>query len=110
MASFSKFDVILVRFPFSDLSGSKVRPAVVVHGPHPSQDVIAVPLTSRVSGLLPGEFSVLSWKAAGLNVPTAVKRGLFTLHSSLIVKRVGCFDRSDAKQLDQALRAWLLLV
>ncbi|NEQ25078.1 MAG: MazF family transcriptional regulator, partial [Microcoleus sp. SIO2G3] len=29
MPSYSKHDVILVRYPFSDLSSSKVRPAVV---------------------------------------------------------------------------------
>ena len=30
MPSYSKYDVILVRYPFSDLSSSKVRPAVTV--------------------------------------------------------------------------------
>lgn len=42
--------------PFSNLSGSKIRPAVVVSASHPSQDVFIVPLTSRVSPLLVGEF------------------------------------------------------
>jgi hypothetical protein len=36
MPSYSKNDVILVRYPFSDLSVSKVRPAVVVNAPHVS--------------------------------------------------------------------------
>ncbi len=30
MPSFSKNEVILVRYPFSDLTSSKVRPAVIV--------------------------------------------------------------------------------
>ncbi len=34
MPSYLKNDVILVRYPFSDLSNSKVRPAVVVSAPH----------------------------------------------------------------------------
>ncbi len=29
MSSYSKNDIVLVRYPFSDLSSSKVRPAVV---------------------------------------------------------------------------------
>ena len=33
MANFSKNDVILVHYPFTDHSASKVRPAVVVHAP-----------------------------------------------------------------------------
>ncbi len=56
MPSYSKDEVILVRYPFSDLSASKVRPAIVVNAPHTSQDVIIVPLTSKVSPLLTGEF------------------------------------------------------
>ena len=42
MPSCSKNDIILVRYPFSDLSSSKVRPAVVVNAPHPSQDILIV--------------------------------------------------------------------
>lgn len=49
MPSYSKHDVILVRYPFSDLTGSKVRPAIVVGAPHTSQDLFIVPLTSRTA-------------------------------------------------------------
>jgi len=37
MPSFSKNDVVLVAYPFSDRSGGKVRPAVVVSGEHRRQ-------------------------------------------------------------------------
>ena len=78
MANSSKNDVILVRYPFSDLSSAKVRPAVVASAPHVSQDIFIVPLTSRTASLLAGEFVLADWTAAGLNVPTAVKRGSCT--------------------------------
>lgn len=107
MKSYSKNDVILVRYPFSDLSGSKVRPAVIVSAPHISQDVFIVPLTSNLTSLLPGEFVLTSWKAAKLNVPTAAKRGLYTLHQSLIVKTVGKLSDPDTKTLENSLRSWL---
>jgi mRNA interferase MazF len=71
MPSFSRHNLILVRYPFSNLSSSKVRPAVVVNGPHISQDIIVVPITSRLAGLLPGEFMLAEWRAAGLNIPSA---------------------------------------
>jgi predicted ATPase len=67
MKSFSKNNVILVRYPFSDLSGSKVRPAVIVSAPHVSQDIFIVPLTSNLATLLAGEFVLTDWKAAKLN-------------------------------------------
>jgi mRNA interferase MazF len=107
MASFSKNDVILVRYPFSDLSALKVRPAVVVNAPHVSHDLFIVPLTSRTASLLSGEFLLTEWKAAGLHVPTAVKRGLYTVHDTLIVKTVGRLTPLDAGQLEHSLREWL---
>lgn len=107
MPSYSKNDIILVRYPFSDLSGSKVRPAVVVSASHVSQDIFIVPLTSKTTSLLAGEFVLSDWVAAGLNVSTAVKRGLYTLHQSLVVITIGKLTDSDIEQLEQSLREWL---
>ena len=47
------------------------------------------------------------WSAAGLNVATAVKRGLYTVHSSLVVAVIGKLTDTDAKQLENSLRDWL---
>ena len=107
MPSYSKNEVILVRYPFSALSGVKVRPAIIVNAPHVSQDVFIVPLTSRTTSLLPGEFVLAEWAAAGLHVPSAVKRGLYTAHETLILKRVRQLTPPDAEQVDQSLRQWL---
>jgi mRNA interferase MazF len=107
MPHYSKNDVILVTYPFSDLSSAKVRPAVVVHAPHPSRDSLIVPLTSKVSALLPGEFALADWEAAGLNVQTAVKRGIYTAYPDLIVKAVGKLSEQDAQKVEAALRFWL---
>jgi len=67
MPSYSKYEIILVRYPFSDLSSSKVRPAVVVSAPHSSQDILITPLTSKTRSLLEGEFVLSEWAAEGLN-------------------------------------------
>jgi mRNA interferase MazF len=107
MPTYSKNEVVLVRYPFSNLSGSKVRPAVVVNAPHPSRDAFVVPLTSKVSALLKGEFTLADWNKAGLNVPSAVKRGLYTIHQTLIVKSVGRLSAADAADLENSLRDWL---
>jgi len=107
MGNCSKNDVVLVRYPFSDLAGSKVRPAVVVSAPHTSQDIFIVPLTSRITSLLPGELILADWSHSGLHVPTAVKRGLYTIHQSLIIKTLGQLSQPDIEHLEQALRNWL---
>ena len=88
MPNYSKNEVILLRYPFSNLSGSKVRPAIVVNASHISQDIIMVPITSKISPLLAGEFVIVDSSKAGLNVLSAVKRGLYTAHQSLVLKSI----------------------
>jgi mRNA interferase MazF len=44
-------DIVLIRFPFSELQSSKVRPAIVLSNDkynHRSEDFVAVPLTSNL--------------------------------------------------------------
>src|SRR2546423_2097531 len=86
MPSYSKGNVVLVSVPFSDLSDAKVRPAIVVSAAHKSQDLFVVPITSKTDSLLAGEFVINDWKGVGLNVVSAVKRGLFTIHQNLVIK------------------------
>jgi mRNA interferase MazF len=107
MPNFSKTEVVLVRYPFSDLTSSKVRPAVVVNAAHTSQDLFVVALTSKTNNLLAGEFVLSDWQKAGLNVETAVKRGIFTIKETLVKKRVGKLEDADVKQLENSLRTWL---
>jgi len=109
MPSYSKNEIVLVQYPFSDLSGSKVRPAVVINAPHLSQDIFIVPLTSKITSLLKGEFILTGWAAAGLNVETAVKRGIYTVKKSLVVAHIGKLTTPDVEQLEQSLREWLAL-
>lgn len=107
MPSFSKNEVLLVRYPFSDLTAAKIRPALVVNAPHVSDDYFIVPLTSRTDRLGAGEFVLADWQTAGLNLPSAVKRGLYTVHGSLVLKSVGHLSPRDAQQVEHSLRQWL---
>lgn len=106
MPSYLKNDIILVRYPFSDLSSSKVRPAVVISA-IPAQDIFITPLTSKTTPLREGEFVLSDWSVAGLNVQTAVKRGIYTAHQSLVIVRIGQLTVADADRLEQSLRIWL---
>jgi hypothetical protein len=67
------------------------------------KNLFIVPLTSRTMSLLLGEFLLIEWRAAGLNVPTVVKRGLYTVHETLIIKTVGRLLPLDADQLEGSL-------
>jgi mRNA interferase MazF len=107
MPNYSKSIIILVRYPFSDLSNAKVRPAVIVNAPHSSQDILIVPLTSKTGSLLDGEFVLSDWATSGLNVVTAVKRGIYTVNRSLVIKTVGKLADVDIDRLELSLRGWL---
>jgi mRNA interferase MazF len=107
MSSFSRNDIVLMRAPYTDYSGSKVRPVVVVNAPHRSRDLLVVGLTSKTSGLLPGEFVLADWAKSGLNVETAAKRALFTIDESLALRHLGRMSAADSQALDRSLRHWL---
>jgi mRNA interferase MazF len=109
MPSFSRNDVVLVAYPFSDRTGVKVRPAVIVSGSHRSRDLFVVPLTSRADRMVEGEFSLADWRNAGLNMASAVKRGLFTVHESFVLKRVGTLGANDTNRVNESLRSWLVV-
>ena len=109
MPNYLRNEVVLVRYPFSDLTNFKVRPAVVVNGIHASKDLLLVSLTSKTNNLLAGEFLLSDWRSAGLNVASSVKRGIFTIHEKLVLRSVGTLADADVRNLDNSLRDWLLL-
>jgi mRNA interferase MazF len=82
----------------------KVRPAVVVSGEHRSRDIFVVPLTSKIERMIEDAFSLSDWQGAGLNVASVVKRGLYTIHESLVIKMVGRLGTDNARRIDAVLR------
>ncbi len=107
MSNYLIGDVVLVRYPFTDFSSSKIRPAVVISAPHVSKDVFVLPLTSKTILLQSGEFALADWSAAGLNVVSAVKRGIYTVHQDFVAKRVGKLSNADLERLRNSLLQWL---
>jgi mRNA interferase MazF len=96
-------DVVLVPFPFTDQSGVKKRPAVVVSSTryHANRrDLVIMAITSQ---LRPhpafGEFAVAEWKKAGLIAPSAVKPVLTTIEKRLALRRLGQLQQADIRSL-----------
>ena len=109
--AFQRGDVVLVPFPFSDLSTAKVRPAVVVssdlyHSTEP--DLLLAALTSQVAGATgPYDYRLRDWRAAGLRFPSALKPVLVTLDPSRVVDSIGALSAPDMAQVDERLRGAL---
>jgi mRNA interferase MazF len=62
---------------------------------------------SKIDRMIEGEFSLADWQGAGLNVASVGKRGLYTIHESLVITRVGRLGTDDASRIDAALRHWM---
>jgi len=108
--NFSKGDIVLLPYPFTNLKTTKVRPAVVVATEDGRfADVFVVPVTSRIENLNTGEFVLRDWNKSGLNVISAVKRGCVLVETSLIKMKVGKLSKRDITVFNSALKQWLEL-
>jgi hypothetical protein len=98
---------VLLPFPFSDLSGAKLRPPVIISPSYPSDDLLVMAVTSVGKGLRPGEFPIRFWRQAGLVHPSFGKRALASVSGDLARKSLGHLHGDDLGRLDNALRLWL---
>jgi len=105
--NYSKGDVILLPYPFTNLTTTKVRPAIVVNScQNKYTDIFVVPITSKTGNLDTGEFILTDWQSIGLNVVSAVKRGCVLVETSLIKQKVGNLSENDIKELNNSLKIW----
>jgi len=99
--------VVLVPFPFTDQSGSKKRPAVVVNSAGyqaARRDLVIMAVTSQIRPRPAyGEFLVRDWKKAGLVAPSAVKPVLATIEKRLVIKKLGQLQPPDVRSLRASL-------
>jgi mRNA interferase MazF len=104
MTSYDSGEVVLIRYPFTDLTILKKRPAVILsprifHERY--GDVVVMPLTSQREPLPTLELS--QWRAAGLLRPTWVKPIIGTFSTNLIQKRLGTLSDDDVPCVRAAL-------
>jgi mRNA interferase MazF len=107
MTSFDFGDVVLVRFPFTDQSAVKQRPAVVVsseayHRARPDILIMAITSQARPRPAI-GEASIRRWKEAGLIKPSVFKPLLATVERTLIRRKLGHLEPEDLQALRELL-------
>ncbi|MBI3097581.1 MAG: type II toxin-antitoxin system PemK/MazF family toxin [Planctomycetes bacterium] len=105
-------DLVLLPFPFTDLSTQKRRPAVVVSPDRlhaVTEDRVVVAVTSNLTARLPGGAIPLSSRdlvRGRLPAPSLILPGkVFTLHRTLVVKVLGRLRPDTLESLLSALRA-----
>lgn len=106
-------DVVEVNWPYSDLTGSKLRPAVVVQADYLNgliDDTVLVQITSKAHGI-PGTEVVLDpikESNSGLKrVCVAACSNFLTLDETLIRRTVGYLSAVTMQQINASLKATL---
>jgi mRNA interferase MazF len=100
----SRGAVVLVRFPFSDLSQTKLRPAVVLAGSGRG-DWILCQVTSKPYGDSRAiRLEASNFAAGSLRVSSFVRPGkLFTANQEVMVAEVGALQPEPLRQIIEAV-------
>jgi len=108
MTTYSRGDVVLVKFPFTNQGGSKSRPAVVISTDQYNQNCPDVMIASVTGNPRPmphiGDWPIADWQDAGLDAPSIVQTKLVTVEASIILRRVGQLQATDMAQFEAGLR------
>lgn len=111
-----RFSVVLVPFPFDDLSGQKVRPAVCLSdavGTH--RHVVLAFITSTVPTTLEPTDILLTpgtpdFASTGLRVPSALRlHRMVTVSATIIRRQLGVLTPDIQAQVQQRLRTLFAL-
>jgi mRNA interferase MazF len=103
-------DVVLVPFPFSDLSGSKVRPAVIISADPQDAELVLAFITSVLTNhsTRGAEVELLrsnpEFASTGLKTDSLLRLDkLVTLSRSAILRRLGSLGPTTRQHLRSAL-------
>jgi mRNA interferase MazF len=110
MTVYNRGDVVLVSFVFSDDSGRKLRPAVVVSSGaynRARQEIIVAAVTSNVRRRLFGDYLIANWKEAGLLFPSVATAILRTIKRGMIERKLGSMPKTNLETFDRELRRCL---
>ena len=107
MTEFNRGDIVLVIFVFSDETGERRRPAVIVSSEayHRSrQEAIIAAITSRTDRILVGDHLISDWQGAGLLFPSVATGIIRTIKQGMIAKKLGTMPQPDMQGIEDNLR------
>lgn len=101
--------IVLVPFPFSDLSVKKRRPCLILSRSEPKglpNHLVLAMITSNLNGLeFPNDVKVKDLASAGLPKPSIIRLDkMVTLESSLVLKNLGVLEEKDKVVVKKRLK------
>ena len=108
MATYRRGDVVLVPFDFTDRSGTKWRPAVVISSDRYNQetpDVLIASVTGNMRAVRhPGDRQIVGWQTAGLLMPSLAQAKIATIENRLVGRKLGTLASGDVASLETGVR------
>jgi len=97
-----KGDIVLIPFPFTDLSGSKNRPALILHGNE--QDVTVAFISSETKWQTPNDLLLTPSHKNGLKQISIIRTNkIATLDKALVLGLLGELTDEEMVDLDKKL-------
>jgi len=106
-STYEQGDVVLVRFVFTDETGAKLRPTVILSTSdyhEGRQEVIVAAITSNVQRLLAGDHLIEGWQGAGLLFPSVATGIIRTVKQAMIERRLGKMPAADMQAIQEQIR------
>lgn len=105
MSTLVKGDVILIPFPFTDLSGVKVRPALVLSSKKSDSDLIVVFITSNTQKTPAYHVPITPSSENGIKVPShIICIKIATLDKKIVVGKIGKAEADVIQMVDRELQ------
>jgi hypothetical protein len=100
--------IVLVRFPFSDLSQTKLRPAVVLAHPSPEDWILGQITSNRYGDTAAIELTAKDMTSGSLHRQSFFRPGkIFTAHRTLISAEVAVLTDKSIRQAIKSVIALL---
>lgn len=107
MTNYKQGDIVLVDFGFSERTGAKKRPALIISSDNyhkNRQEVIIVAITSNTKRALFGDTKIEEWEKAGLIYPSLVTGIMRTIKESMIIHKLGILSQRDFQRVRENIR------
>ena len=100
-------DIILIKFPFTDLSQTKLRPALVIANPDLKQDIILCAISSQFNKFtIPLSETDLS--TGNLPIKSYIcYQKIITINKNLVIKEVASLNKTKFDQVKDTLIKFL---
>jgi mRNA interferase MazF len=107
MKNYKQGDIVIIPYPYDDLSGNKKRPVIIVSKDNFSKEYFIV---AKITSVLRGDVYEFAFDDTQLDIilskPSAVRvNQVFTAHESLILKKISKLKKAALIQLNKKIKA-----